>query len=117
MTAPPGDNIAVPQITPAPGSRLEQLLAMRESAQAALKDASDRVTAIEAGIMTDAAAMYPGCGVIDIAAAPGRPGLRLRWHEGSWYVPAGTLRKKYLGVWEELKERQKGHWQLHKLEG
>ena len=106
----------LPQVTPVPGSRLEQLLDMREAARAALSEAQERLSAIKAGIMTDAAAAFPGAAVISITGGPNRPALRLRWHDGNWYVPAETLRNKYQGVWDELRKRQRGHWQLHLLD-
>ena len=119
MTASPGDSPAVtsPQLTPAPGSRLEQMLAMHEAAKAAVADAKARLAALEAGIMSEAAAVYPGYPAIDIAGTATRPPLRMRWHQGSWYVPAEELRNKHRDVWDELRQRQKGHWQLHPVTG
>lgn len=119
MTANPGDTTAVtnPQLTPEPGSRLEQLLDMRDAAKAALEEAKARLAAIDAGIMTDAAARHPGAPVIDITGTATRPPLRMRWHPGNLYVPAEELRTRYLDVWNELCRRQKGHWGLHPVTG
>lgn len=119
MNAPPApaQPFAIPQVTPVPGSRLEQLMAMRETARAAAKDAADRLKAIEAGIMTEAAAASPGTGAVDITGSPHWPALRLRWHQGDWYVPAGTLRTSQPLIWDALKQQKKGHWQLHELSG
>lgn len=119
MTANPGDSPAVtnPQLTPAPGSRLEQLLDMHEAAKAAVTEAKARLAAIEAGIMTEAAAVYPGYAVIDITGTATRTPLRMRWQQGNWYVPAEELRAKHRDVWDELRMRQKGHWGLHPVTG
>ena len=121
MAAVPADlpDGAIPQVRPAPRSRLEQLLGVRKAAIATAKEAQDRVDAIDAGIKAEVAAAFPGQGIIDIAAGPYRdmPALRLRWHKGTLYVPVGQLREKHPEVWEELKTAKRGSWQLHELEG
>ena len=117
MTTPPAPPAAIPQVTPVPRSRLEQLLDMREGARAALKEAEQRVEAIEKGIQAEVAGAYPGQPVIGIAGSPHRPALRLRYHQGNWYVPVKTLRSKHPAVWNELAEQGKGWWQLHQADG
>jgi hypothetical protein len=117
MTMPPAPPAAIPQVTPVPGSRLEQLLDMREAAIAAAKEAKDRVEAINKGIMAEVAAAFPKQPVIDIPGTQHRAALRMRYHQGSWYVPAKTLRTRYAGVWNELAKQKKGSWQLDKLGG
>lgn len=107
----------VPQVTPETGSRLEQLLGMREAARAAAKEAEDRLTAIEAGIKAEISSLHPGRPVIDIAGTPHRTGLRLRYHEGKWYVPVAPLREKHPEVWAEMARQGRGWWQLHDLGG
>jgi hypothetical protein len=115
MTTPPGT--VIPQVTPVPGSRLEQLLDMRESAQAALAEAKQRLDAIDAGIKAETARAAPGQAVIDIPGGPRRGPLRMRYHPGAWYVPAETLRTKYQPVWDELRLQKRGYWQLHQADG
>jgi hypothetical protein len=115
MTSPPGTGL-IPQVIPAPGSRLEQLLDMRESARAAAKDAQDRLDAIDAGIKAEVAATGPGQAAFDIAGSPHRAPLRLRYHAGTWYVPVGPLRARHPDVWSELKQQKRGYWQLHDLD-
>jgi hypothetical protein len=105
----------VPQVTPAPGSRLEQLLAMRDEAEAAADEAAARFTAIKAGIIAEMAAAYPGRAIVDVAAGPNWHAQRLRYHEGTLYVPVGPLREKHKDVWDELAVRKRGSWQLHPL--
>ena len=79
---------------------------MREAARAALKEAEDRVEAIEKGIEAEVAAPYPGQPVIGIPAArAGR--LRMRWHPGTWYVPVGLLRARHPAVWDECAKQGK----------
>jgi hypothetical protein len=119
MAAPGIANITVPvpRFTPAPDSRLAQLLAQRREAQAAAAEAIARLRSIDAGIMGEAAAAYPGSPVVDIGGDACGPPLRMRWHDGTWYVPAQTLRTTYPEVWNGLRKQQKGHWQLHPLDG
>ncbi len=107
---------AIPRVQPVSGSRLEQLLGMRDAARAAVKEATDRAAAIDAGIKAEAAAAFPGREVIDIAGIPGQKPLRLRYQPGSFYVPAEALRKNYPQVWKELETQKRGSWQLHELE-
>ena len=118
MNAPPApaQPFTIPQVTPAPGSRLEQLMAMRETAQASLAAAKSRADAVEASIKTEAAAAFPGILAVDIAGSPHWPALRLRWHPGKLYVPAGLLRAKHQEVWDELVQQGKSWWQLHELD-
>ncbi len=113
MTSPPAPPVLVPRVAPAPGSRLEQLLDMREAAVAAAKEAKDRLDAINAGIEAEVAGSCPGQPVIDIAGSPHRAPLRLRYHEGTWYVPAEALRKTHPEIWIGLAKQKRGHWQLH----
>jgi hypothetical protein len=115
MTTPPGT--VIPQVIPDPGSRLEQLLDMRETAIAALAEAKQRLDAIDAGIKAVAGAACPGQPVVDIAGGPRRGPLRMRYHQGAWYVPAETLRTKYAPVWDELRQQKRGYWQLHPADG
>lgn len=117
MTSPPAPPSVIPRADPPPGSRLEQLLDMREAAIAAAKEAKDRLDAIDAGIKTEVAGAYPGQPVIDIAGSPHRAPLRLRYHEGTWYVPADTLRKTQPDIWNALAKQKRGHWQLHPVDG
>lgn len=117
MTPPSRPDTVIPQVIPPSGSRLEQLLDMREAARAAFREAKNRLEAIEAGIKTDVAAACPGEPVIGIAAGPRRPALRLCWHEGTWYVPVESLREKHPEVWDELRTQKRGSWQLHELDG
>lgn len=115
---PVPDPAPVPQVVPQPGGRLEQLRAMLEPAEAALKAAKDHLDLVRSGIMAEAAAAFPGQKAVDIApAAPGQVPLRLRWHPGTWYVPVGTLRKKHADIWDELRTQKRGYWQLHPLDG
>jgi hypothetical protein len=61
-----------------PGSRLESLLAQRETAKAALDAAEEQMRAIKDGVTAELTARYPGTGAFDIPAAPGREPLILR---------------------------------------
>jgi hypothetical protein len=115
MPPAPAPSPAIPRVTPAPGSRLEQLMGMREAADAALAEAKAKVKAIEAGIMAEAAAAFPGAPAVDIAGSPHWAAQRMRWHDGKLYVPAEALRTKHRDVWDELVQRGKGYWQLHDL--
>jgi hypothetical protein len=126
VTSPPAPQPApaIPLVTPQPGSRLEQLLALRESAEAALEEAKDRLLAIKAGIYADAAALaVSDYGIspaalpeaIDIAGDATRPALRMRWREGDLYVAAEDLRAKAPDVWDSLKKRKRGGWRLNEL--
>jgi hypothetical protein len=117
MTMPPAPPAAIPQVIPVPGSRLEQLLDMRETARAAKKEAEDNLAAIDAGIKAEAAAPYPGQAVIDIAGSPHRGALRLRWHNGKWYVPAQVLKARYREIWDAEAKQERGYWQLHDMGG
>jgi hypothetical protein len=118
MTTPPAPPAAIPQVVPPPGSRLEQLLDMREAANAALKEAEQRVEMIKAGIAYETTALTgPGHAVIDIAGAPHRKGLRLRYHQGQWDVPVEVLRTRYPAVWNAEAKQGRGWWQLHPLGG
>lgn len=120
MTAEPSfiqPQVTYPQVIPAPGSRLEQLLGMREAARAAFAEAEANLKAIEAGIRSDAAAAFPGQAVIDIAGAPSyRPALRLRWHDGKWTADAARMQAEDPRAWEKWRKQGKGYWQLHDLD-
>jgi hypothetical protein len=105
----------IPQVIPAPGSRLEQLLDMRVTAEAAVTEAQARLEAVKSGIEAEVYALHPGCPVIDIAGGPNRKALRQRWHPGVMYVPAGDLREKYPGIWKELEKQKRGGWRLTEL--
>jgi hypothetical protein len=113
VTTPPAPPAAIPQVVPAPGSRLEQLLDIREAARAAKNEAEANLDAINKGIETEVAGAYPGLGVIDIAGSPHRPGLRLRYHPGKWHVPAETLKTRYPQIWGAEAKQERGYWQLH----
>ena len=119
MSTPPGTSTSppVPRVLPAAGSRLEQLLTLREEARAAVAAAKEKLELIDAGIMADMAGSCPGAAVVDVAGSALWPALRLRWHDGSWYVPAEELRSRHRDVWDALRQQQRGHWQLHPLEG
>lgn len=105
----------IPQVIPAPGSRLEQLLDMRVTAEAAVTEAQARLEAVKNGIAAEVYALHPGCAVIDIAGGPHRKALRQRWRPGDWYVPAQDLREKYPGIWKELEKQKRGGWRLTEL--
>jgi len=107
----------VPRVIPAPGTRLEQLLAQKQAAEDAVAAAKERLALITDGIKAEVYALGGGAKVVDVAGSAQWAGLRLRWHDGSWYVPAETLRSRYPGVWNELQKQQKGSWQLHPLGG
>jgi hypothetical protein len=118
MTTPPAPPAVIPRIDPSQMSaRLTQLLDMREAAVAAQEEAEARVEAIKAGIAAEVAAAFPGHGIIDIPGTPYRKGLRLRYHQGKWYIPVKPLREKFPAVWNELAKQGKGWWQLHPLDG
>lgn len=116
--APPPSIVppAIPVVTPQPGSRLEQLRDMLEPAEAAVEEATARLAAVKAGIMTELAAAHPGREAVDLAAGTGQKPRRMRYRIGDLYVPAELLRQKHLDVWEELKKRKRGSWRLVPLE-
>jgi hypothetical protein len=106
----------IPQVVPAPRSRLEQLRDMRDAARAAVQEAADQAALIDAGIKAELAAACPGRTVVDLAPGPGQKPLRLRYHPGAFYVPAAVLRDKYPAIEQELKTQKRGSWQLHDLD-
>lgn len=117
MTWPGDAGEQFPQVSPVPGSRLEQLAVMLPQARAAAREAADRVKAIEDGIKAEVTAACPGQPVISIAGGPGRPALRLSYRPGGWYVPAAALRDKHPAAWDELKTQRRGSWQLREADG
>ena len=117
MTWPGGAGAQFPQVTPVPGSRLEQLAGMLSQARAAAREAADRAKAIEDGIKAEVTAACPGQPVIGITGGPGRPALQLSYHPGGWFVPAAALLEKHPAAWDELKTQRRGSWQLREADG
>jgi hypothetical protein len=114
VTMPPAPPAVIPQVIPAPGSRLEQLLDMRDTAIAAKNEAKANLDAINKGIEIETAGLAGrGHAVIDIAGSLHRKALRMRWHEGKWYVPVGALRTRHPAVWNAEARQGRGYWQLH----
>ena len=117
MDAP--GTIPRPLVVPAPCSRLEQLLDLQASAEAAVADAERTLKEIKDGIKAEAAqaaqllvpqgASLPP--VIDIAGTAYRPGLIQRWK-----VPRKLNRQRldqdHPGLWDEYSEYGQGYWEL-----
>lgn len=75
-TAPEPKRLAV---TAAPGSILEDLLAQENAAEAAQKEAADRLKSLRDRIKAELTQAHPEVGKFDIAGTPHRPAKTLRW--------------------------------------
>lgn len=107
------------RVTPAPGSRLEELLNQRDAAIAMATEAANRAKAVVDAIKAEAAAVAvsqrpPGAPipqVIEIAGSPHRPELVQRW-----VVPvvfdSKQLKKDDLVAYARYAKYGKGHWRL-----
>lgn len=95
----------------APGSRLEELQAGYEAAKAAAEDATTRFEALTKALKAEMAAAAPqGSTDIALAAAPGRPRLKM-----TWKTPYRFDAKRFLADHPDLYvryEKQGGHWEL-----
>lgn len=104
-------------IAPVPGSRLEALLAQRETAMARAKEAQDQADAINDGIKAELTAIAPqGTKVIDIPAGPMWPALRLSW-ERPWRVDAPRLKREDPYTYVRWAVQSDGYWKLQAPRG
>ena len=117
MDAP--GTIPRPLVVPAPCSRLEQLLDLQASAEAAVADAERTLKEIKDGIKAEAAQAAqslvpegtPLPPVIDIAGTAYRPGLVQRWCTPR-RLDSTLLKKDHPGLWEEYARYGKPYWEL-----
>lgn len=115
----PGTPVPRPLVIPPPGSRLEQLLDMRDAAEAVFKDAEANLKMVKEGIKAEAAAearrMLPPDTdlppVIDIAGDAHRPPLTQRW-KCPRQVNGKRLRADYPDLWDKYAEYGNGYWEL-----
>jgi hypothetical protein len=110
--APPPPPLVV---TPAPGSRLEQLLAQREAAMLAAEAAKERAATINDAIKAELTAAYPGRPSFAISGVPGCPALRLFWKE-EWRVDVKRMKRED-PVTYAMWAKKGGHWELRKADG
>lgn len=66
-------------ITPVPGSLLENLLAQEHAAEAASREAADRLKGLRDQIKAELTLAHPGVEKFDIAGTPHRPAKQLNW--------------------------------------
>src|SRR5690348_12182910 len=66
-------------ITPLPGSLLEDLLSQEHAAEAAAKEAADRLKSTRDQIKAELTQAHPGIGLFRIAGSPHRPAKNLTW--------------------------------------
>lgn len=102
---------AVPIITAAPGSRLEQLQASYEAAKAAAEEANHRFEAVAKAIKAELAQAAPGSAdQVVLSGAPGLPRLKM-----TWMRPYRFDSKQFRADHPELYVRYEtrgGHWEL-----
>jgi predicted phage-related endonuclease len=75
-TAPDKPRMA---ITPVPGSVLENLLAQEHAAEAAQKEAYDRLKGLRDQVKAELTQAHPDITAFDIAGTPHRPAKTLNW--------------------------------------
>ncbi len=101
-------------ITPAPGSRLEQLLASYEPLKLAAEEAAARFEAVTTGIKAELTSAYPDTASITVPSSPGWPSLRLAWRtQWRFDVKAFKLENPLMYV---TYSEQKGHWELRQAQ-
>lgn len=66
-------------ITPAPGSLIDDLLAREHAAEAAAREAADRLKGVRDQIKAELTQAHPGVERFDIAGTPHRPAKQLSW--------------------------------------
>ena len=66
-------------VAPAPGSILEDLLAAEAAAEAAQREAADRLKGLRDRIKAELTQAHPGVEKFDIAGTPHRPAKQLTW--------------------------------------
>jgi hypothetical protein len=97
------------QVIPPRGSRLEELQARYDDAEAQAKEAAERFEAVKNGIKTELAAMAPGALVIALA---GRVPLTLSW-KTSWRLDSKTLKADDPLTYVRY-AKQSGYWELRR---
>jgi len=103
-------------VVPAPGSRLEQLLAMKAAAERAAEDAVRELKMIKDGIKAEAAAIAagqlpPGIPLPPVIPIEGAVPLVQRW-KVSRTVNGQRLKQDHPDLWEKYAEYGKGYWEL-----
>jgi hypothetical protein len=111
MTTPkPQEPPAFP-VTAQPGSRLEELLAMYESAKAEAAEAKSRFDGITSGLKAEIAAACPdGTTRASLTGAPGLPRLRMTWLT-PWRFDSKTFKEEQPYLYVKY-SKQGGHWDL-----
>jgi hypothetical protein len=99
------------ELTAAPGSRQEELLAAYESAKAAKEDAVARFESVSAALKNVMTATAPnGSTDITLAGSPGLPRLRLRWL-APWRFDSKRFKAERPEDYVRY-EVQGGHWDM-----
>jgi hypothetical protein len=122
----PGADTAPPQpaaparppaypVTPAEGSRLDQLLNQRAAAKMELDAARERFASIDSAIKGDLTAAVPeGTEAIDIAGTAHRKPVRLFWKRENRF-DVRQFKADNPTVYENYR-RPSGHWEIRELE-
>jgi len=105
-----------PAVVPAPGSRLEQLLAMKATAERTAQDAADQLKTIKDGIKAEAAAIMaarlpPGVPLPPVIEIAGAVPLVQRWKVNR-AINSTRLKQDYPDLWEQYAEYGRGYWEL-----
>jgi len=88
MNAHPGGMPVPPQqaqeparlaVTPVPGSLLDDLLGQEDAAEAAAREAADRLRSLRDRIKAELTQAHPGVAKFDIAGTPHRPAKSMTW--------------------------------------
>lgn len=123
MSAQPGDapsGITIPDMTrlpvsAVPGSRLEDLLSQEHAAEAASKEAADRLKGVRDAIKAELTQAHPGVERFDIMGTPHRPAKQLTW-VNTVRLNTGRLKAEQPLVYVEYAEFG-GKWVLSPARG
>lgn len=107
----------VPQVIPADGSRLGQLLTARAAAVAARDEAQQRLDAVNAGIKTEVAARTPdGARKITIAGSAHWPRMTMTWIR-PWRLDSKRLKAEDPVTYARWAKQDPGYWDLRAADG
>lgn len=124
MGTPPRTAAPPPvQVTPPPGSRLEQLMTMLPAAEAELAEAKQRADEIRAGIEADAAQLATGLNGgeipfgIRIAGVLGLPARRMTWHGSDTTFDSAAAEADNPGLLARYRKYKRPYWKMDKEGG